>query len=644
MSINTLIKRNKYGLIAVLILLVSLKGISSGEVIAVSDIEKEKYSTELILKSRELNLSEDLYWHTILHYKKNFTGGYTSLMDDPKFFFAQDGKNNPEAELEATIRAFFSPVEDGKMHPTVKFAARYAWLKERLAIDSAKLPYDGEIWFNQFYNTLNPAAVTLVFSAGYMNSPASMYGHTLLIIESEDSNRLLARAISYAASTGDDFIMLFAFNGVFGFYKGFYSFLPYYQKITEYSDGEMRNMWEYEIPMTTAEKKRLVQHIVEMEGVYADYYFIGENCSFNLLYLIEAAKPETKITDAFGFGVEPIDTLRTARDMNIVSKITFRPSMYTKIQYFRSKLNRDEQKLVLDFCRGNRVISDFDLVNADEKKKIIMCDLASEYLKFMVVKNDISDEDYRGRFMSVLIRRNSLGKYDPIQDIPTPISPDNTHKSRRIAVETGHSLEGVYSQFAYRQSSHEIMDPDDGYNMNSQIIFGNIAGRYYYDDKKPVLQRFDIIDITSIPPSDSFYFNNCYDFKIGFIQNVRDGEEETLSYQIKGATGLSTLLAEKVQIYFLAGIRSYFAPDYEHYSDILGGCESGVLTILGPWKNHMYAQVYHAPFGETHTRYSASVSERLKITDSISIAADYSFNKDYSFTWHEFSAKVNFYF
>lgn len=644
MSINVFIKRNKYGLMAVLILLLTLKGISSAEVSALTDIEKEKYCAELIVKSKEIKLPDDPYWHTLVHYKKNFTGGYTSLMDDPNFFFAADGKNNPEAELESTIRGFFNPVIEGKMHPSAKFAARYAWLKEKLAIDPAKLPYDGEIWFNQFYSTINPSAITLVFSSGYMNSPASMYGHTLLIIESENSNRLLARAISYAASTGDDFIMLFAFNGIFGFYKGFYSFLPYYQKITEYSDGEMRNMWEYEISMTDDEKKRMIRHIVEMEGVYADYYFIGENCSFNLLYLIEAAKPETEITDAFGFGVEPIDTLRVAKEMNIVSKKTFRPSMYTKINYFRSLLSNDEQRVVLDFCRGNIAISDINMVNADEKKMIIMCDLASEYLKFMVVKNNISDEDYRSRFMSVLTKRNSLGKYDPIQYIPTPASPEDSHKSRRIAFETGHSLEGVYSQFAYRHSSHEIMDPDDGYNMNSQIIFGNIAGRYYYDEKKPVLQRFDIIDITSLPPSDSFFFNNCYDFKTGFIQNVRDDEKETLSFQIKGAAGLSTLLAEKVQIYFLTGIRSYFAPDYEYYSDVLGGCESGILTILGPWKNHMYAQLYHAPFGEEHTRFSAGFSERFKITNSVSISADYSYNKDYSFNWHDYSAKVNFYF
>ena len=61
-------------------------------------------------------------------------------------------------------------------------------------------------------------------------------------------------------------------------------------------------------------------------------------------------------------------------------------------------------------------------------------------------------------------------------------------------------------------------------------------------------------------------------------------------------------------------------------------------------KNNMYASAYHAEFGEKHTRWSAGLSERIKITNSVSVMGDYIYNKDYSFKWHEFSGKINFYF
>lgn len=638
------IKNVKYGLRAVLVLLIILSGISYGADTPSGDADYNSYISELISKSKELKLADDPYWHIILHYKKNITGGFTSQVDDPAFFFAKKGKHNPEAELEETIRSFFRPRENVVMHPTEKFSARYAWLKEKLEIDTAKIPYDGDTWFSQFYKEINPSTVTLVFPSGFMNNPASMYGHTLLLVETEGGSRLIAKSLNYAAATDDALLPLFVYKGLLGLYKGYYSFLPYYQKIREYSDTEQRDLWEYEISMTPQQKEKMVRHVVEMENIYSDYYFIDENCSYNLLFLIEAARPETAITDYFWWGVEPIDTLRAAQDKKIVSRRIFRPSLYSKIQFFRSRLEKKEENFVLGYCRGEHELSDIDSLAENEEKKIIMCDLATDYLKFMAVKKDISEEDYRTRFMAVLTKRNSMGKYDPIKEIPEPVAPDESHESRRIAVETGHALEGVYSQMAYRQSCHELMDPDDGYNMNSQIVFGNIQGRYYYDDKRFVLQRLDIVDLVSLPPSDSFFFNPCYILNTGLIQNVADGEKETLAFHLKGNAGLSTLLAKKIQVYMFGGVKSYFNPEYKNNSDILAGGEAGILTILGPWKNHMYASAYHAEFGEKHTRWSAGLSERIKITNSVSVMGDYIYNKDYSFKWHEFSGKINFYF
>ena len=111
------IKNVKYGLRAVLVLLIILSGISYGADTPSGDADYNSYISELISKSKELKLADDPYWHIILHYKKNITGGFTSQVDDPAFFFAKKGKHNPEAELEETIRSFFRHRENVVMHP-----------------------------------------------------------------------------------------------------------------------------------------------------------------------------------------------------------------------------------------------------------------------------------------------------------------------------------------------------------------------------------------------------------------------------------------------------------------------------------------------------------------------------------------------
>ena len=62
---------------------------------------------EVIQKAQDLKLWEEPYWHTLVHYKPTFFGHYKSLVDDPEFFCAKNGKTNPRAELMATVRAFF---------------------------------------------------------------------------------------------------------------------------------------------------------------------------------------------------------------------------------------------------------------------------------------------------------------------------------------------------------------------------------------------------------------------------------------------------------------------------------------------------------------------------------------------------------
>ncbi len=48
-------------------------------------------------------------WQTLLHYRPNGEGGMVSDADDPRFFLAPNGKTDPQAELAATLRAFFQP-------------------------------------------------------------------------------------------------------------------------------------------------------------------------------------------------------------------------------------------------------------------------------------------------------------------------------------------------------------------------------------------------------------------------------------------------------------------------------------------------------------------------------------------------------
>ncbi len=127
-----------------------------------------------------------------------------------------------------------------------------------------------------FLKALSPRSATLVFPTAYMNSPASMFGHTLIRIDGDYQSRLISYAINYAANTGDEGGISYLIKGLFGYFKGYFSILPYYEKIEEYNDLDMRDMWEYELNLSEDEVRRMVLHIWELKDIYSYYYFFDE--------------------------------------------------------------------------------------------------------------------------------------------------------------------------------------------------------------------------------------------------------------------------------------------------------------------------------------------------------------------------------
>ena len=199
----------------------------------------------------------------------------------------------------------------------------------------------------------DPKRTVLVFPSAYINSPASMFGHTLLRVDNSYQSELLAYAVNYSAVADNETNgFAYAFKGIFGLYPGYYSVSPYYEKVKEYNDIEHRDIWEYHLTLTEDETRRLVLHVWELQGIYSDYYFFDENCSYNVLYLLESARPTLNLTDRLPLWVIPSDTIRVVRDSGLVSSVRYRPSQGTRIRHLASFLAPDDQLAALAIANG----------------------------------------------------------------------------------------------------------------------------------------------------------------------------------------------------------------------------------------------------------------------------------------------------
>jgi hypothetical protein len=540
---------------------------------------QKSYTESLLKKADKLKLHEQRYWHTLMHYKKGLLG-VRSLIDDPDFFISKNGKTDPRAELEATIRSLFRNDLQDEEHPTCKFMGRYNWLKEKLNIDKNKVPLAICKDFNKLIEKIKPDSMSLVFPSGYINSPASMFGHTLLLVGSEKENKLLSHAINYSAMTNEQFGPLFALKGLLGFYEGYFSILPYYEKVSEYSDFEKRDIWEYKLNFNREEIMRLLYHLRELHNIHSYYYFHDENCSYYLLFLLEAARPSVILTDRFNLTVAPIDTIRAIKDEGLTNKPEYRPSKRSKILHLASKLSSSEQYLAVSIAEGEEKPSIIIKQNISEKKKAIISDLANEYLKYRLAKKKISRNEFGKLLISSLNTRSSINNTENHHsDIKVPSSPEKGHESNRISIGNGYRSDDFFQEMRYRMTYHSLIDVDEGYIEGSEIVFSDVTFRYYDKAKEFKLQKLDFIDVVSIPPTDRFFLEASWKLQTGLEQRLEDDNEHLAAYLNPGG-GMAFQFDFLGKIYFMAEVDIYGGPSFDNKYFVGPGGSSGIVNNI----------------------------------------------------------------
>ena len=608
--------------------------------------EDPPYLTSLLEAAREQRLYTDPFWHTLVHYKSGVFGS-RSLIDDPRFFLSPKGKYDPEAELEATIRAFFESGGDETQHAVCRFIARYTWIKEKLNLDPSQLPVPECRRFAALMEQIKPDSVSMIFPTSHMNSPASMFGHTLLTVETSSKSKLLAHAISYSAVTEETFGPTYALKGLLGFYPGYYSILPYYGKLQEYSDIDDRDIWEYPLSLNPEEVRRLLMHVYELDAIYSDYYFFDENCSYQLFFLIDAARPGLDLTDQGAPWVIPLDTVRVAKEHGLIAASVYRPSKSTQVKYIASLLPKEGRRRALAIANGEL---DPEGVAKEEgipkEERIRICDLAVEYLQYLHAKEKLTREEYLGRFLKTLRARSALGGAGESQyRVPAPTSSDEGHLSNRVSLGLGVKRGDFFQEAAWRPAYHDLLDSDRGYREGAQIIFSSVALRYYPSQGSLQLDNFDFIDIVSLTPRDEFFQPISWKVKTGFERRILADDDDHLIYRLNPGGGFAWE-NHLLGLYYVMteGDVNLGRPLEKNYALGLGGSAGVIKLLTDSWKLHVFVRDIYYGLGDTTNTIEAGVLQNFAITANTSVGASASYSRSHGFDQTEAKVSFNLFF
>ena len=590
-------------------------------------------------------------WRTLLHWR-----GRRSLVDDPAFFLAPNGKHNAGAELNATLAAFFAaPPADLAKAAACRFPARLEWLSATLGIDRQRLPMPECAEVEEIIRNLEPRGCVLVFPSAYMNTPASMFGHTLITVRGKRRSDRMNQAINYAALIPEKTNgFVFAFRGIFGFYPGYYSLMPYYQKIQEYSDLDQRDLWEYELNLTGPELRRVILHTWEMLGIYSDYYFLDENCSYKLLFTLEVARPGLSLVDHFqGFRswVIPLDTIKVVRDAGLVTKVNFRPSLATQVRLDAQNLAPAEADLARQISLGRLPPTGLaDRPGLAPEKAGRILDLSAEYLQSLRGRRQVPQADYQPRFMAILGERSRLPPTPPTPPTaaattPPSLAPDDGHGSGRLTLGTGYSEDRGFAGLGWRPAYHDLGDPPAGFSRGSAVDFVNLALRWYDDEDHPTLERLDLLRLRSYARRDPFYAPRSWEIGIGVTrERIHSSGEAIHAAYLNGGVGRTWDLGEEAFAYTMI-IADLRLSGLDHgYGAGIGPKAGVILPITSRWHAHAYAQWIDFLAGDKACNWELGLQQTFAISRNTAISLEASRQDTWKFHSTAVTLKLLFYF
>lgn len=524
--------------------------------------------------------SHNKQWKKLLHIKSDNQSYITS----EHFWLSKTRNSTALTELKATIAAFKQPltnIEFVDQHPQCQFPARYQVIKKHIDLSQYGIFKDITcIKYQKWRKQLNIESLSLVFASGYMSNPASMYGHLFLKLNNVNSNNLLDSSINYGAIVPNaENPIIYILRGIFGGYDAGFSDKQFYRHHHNYTDIELRDLWEYKLNLSQFDVNLITNHIWELLGVKFDYYFIDENCAFHIAKLLELVLDEQLIADD-SLWVMPSSVIKklTKHDyhQSLVNDIKYIPSNESILHNYFEQLTQN-QKYVSQVLIANQFdFSDHQYQQLIIKDKQIVIEVLLQYFGVLHAK----DKDNQSLLQSkkkLLKQRFTLplGKSLTHQNNKENIPPHLGMPPSKVSIGMSSSDRDYYNTIGFRMNYFDYL------SFSSKNKFTNVEMldlTFAIEDKALKVKKIDVIDITSLYTAPKIWqddFSDAWAVTVGF-QQINNSCLNCGVYFAQGHLGKSYVVNNSTLIYSLLGAKAFVG-----YKDKISlSAKLGFITTL----------------------------------------------------------------
>jgi len=394
-------------------------------------------------------------WLKLLH----FADDHSEVLSN-NFFLSPEGRQNPEAELLATLNAYAEPwpADNGDAHARCRFPARYLWLSSQIPLPDYTPQPSQCIKLNKWSLPEQVQSISLFLVSGYLGNPASVFGHSLLKLNTDsvdDLTGMFDLTVNYGALVPENESALrYIIYGIAGGYQAGFSDQYFYTQDLMYSRTEFRDIWDYELLLSDEQQRLLIFHLWEILGKKFTYYFFDKNCSFRLAELLKLILEEPLLEHA-AVWYAPVETFHRLEEINqlreksgekgVIQSVRFIPSAERTLYHRFGQLEEDEKKAVQTIVRavmqeGTETLRE-SLIQVDTERQPMVLDTLLAYVNYRLVEDSPSpDEKIQQEKKDLLLARLRLPpRKTPLEEVPERESPAKGNPPLLTGLGIGHS-------------------------------------------------------------------------------------------------------------------------------------------------------------------------------------------------------------
>nr|WP_136251218.1 DUF4105 domain-containing protein [Ningiella ruwaisensis] len=542
-----------------LFILISLNGFAASE--------------EVELDARLNELSKSARWHSLLQLNAE-----KPLNTKTDLYI--NNNTNPLEQLKLTYQLFTTNDQAACRYP-----ARARLLAETLSLEFKNLFPSKCVAYETYVNNFPVDNFHLIYTSENVTQASSMMGHIMLRADGVNSDgHLVQHGVTFFTELEGINVPKIMWQSLVSGKEGIFQIAPYAPFVDHYVNNEQRNVYEYQLILTDADRIMLRDAIWEFGQSQSAYFFHTYNCATVTQALLGVIAPT--ISPHKGQWLTPLDVLKAADSAHFLADARLRSSIEWRLQLLNRLIDSDHAKRIKDDIVSGRVPQ---INSTSQRKRVFEYHFASAYYDYQL-SLDSQDKTYIKVPRLEFDKENQMYKETSI-DIGQFKNPLRTPKDGQIHIglDYNDNIEKGAVFFRAFPVNNSLYDDNREFYGENTLILSDLQFRLDQDGDV-LFDHFKLYQMQTISDFEADFRRLSSSFSISAERRINQNGIAKVTGIVSGGLGLSKVFSTKAGIYGLAKVSA--------------GVREGIYAIAEP-EFGAYFYVGDTKFiGKTILRYN----------------------------------------